>query len=85
MEKKISEKELENLQKLTGEFNTAKTQLGDLSLQKHMICLQVDELRKQFAVVEGELSESYGKDAVINLETGIVTEKPKEEEVKDKK
>jgi hypothetical protein len=80
MEKKISENELENLQKLTGEFNNAKTQLGDLTLQKHLICAKVDELRTEFREMEAELSKTYGEDAVINLETGIVTKKEKEAE-----
>lgn len=85
MEKKIKEKELETLQGLTGEFNKAKTQLGDLSLQNHMICARVDEIKKEFSVLEATLAKEYGKDSVINLETGMVTDKPKEEEDKDKK
>jgi len=79
MEKKIEAKELEKLQALTGEFNKYKTQLGDITLQKHMICLEVDKLKGEFTVLEKELAEKYGKDSVINLETGEV--KPKEAEV----
>lgn len=79
MEKKIDAKELEKLQELTGEFNKFKTQLGDLTLQKHMICMSVETLKGEFAVLEKELSEKYGKDSVINLETGEVKPKEKEE------
>ena len=44
-----------------------------------MICLEVDKLKSEFTVLEKELAEKYGKDSVINLETGEV--KPKEAEV----
>ena len=75
--KKIDEKELKSLQDLNKEFNSIKTQLGDLSLQKHGLCLKVEQIKAEFSALEATLSEKYGKDAVINLETGEV--KPKEE------
>lgn len=75
--KKIDEKELKSLQDLNKEFNSIKTQLGDLSLQKHGLCLKVEQIKVEFSTLEATLSEKYGKDAVINLETGEV--KPKEE------
>jgi hypothetical protein len=85
MEKKIDAKELESLQGLNTEFNTIKTQLGDLSLQKHGLCLKVEEIKTKFQLLENELTEKYGKDVVINLETGEVKEKEKlEENGKDK-
>ena len=39
---------------------------------------KVDELRVSYAEAEQELVKIYGKDAVINIETGEVTE-PTEE------
>jgi hypothetical protein len=78
--KKIEEKELLALQNLNAEFNKLKTQLGDLSLQKHGICLRVEELKTEFAHLEKDLMGKYGKDAVINLETGELKEKEKEKE-----
>ena len=85
MEKKIEAKELESLQGLNTEFNTIKNQLGDLSLQKHGLCLKVEEIKTKFQLLENELTEKYGKDVVINLETGEVKEKEKlEENGKDK-
>ena len=68
MEKKITTEELENLKKLTGEFNTIKSQLGDLTLQEHALCMKVEDVKKEFAVLEGALTKEYGKDSVINLE-----------------
>ncbi|MCP4162806.1 MAG: hypothetical protein GY760_22325 [Deltaproteobacteria bacterium] len=80
--KKIEEKELQSLQTLNVEFNKLKTNLGDLALQKHGICLRVEELKTEFSHLERDLMTKYGKDAVINLETGEIKEKeePKEKE-----
>ena len=78
MEKKVEKQELESLQKLNKEFNRIKLQLGDLSLQKHSLCLQVEGIKGEFQVLEKDLMEKYGVDSVINLETGEVKEKEKE-------
>ena len=80
--KKIETKELEALQSLNAEFNKLKMQLGDLALQKHGACLRVEELKSEFALLEKDLMTKYGKDAVINLETGEIKEKDKEQEKK---
>tara|TARA_R100001530_G_scaffold22199_1_gene18294 strand:+ start:507 stop:764 length:258 start_codon:yes stop_codon:yes gene_type:complete len=78
MTKTIEKKELESLQNLNAEFNKIKTQLGDLSLQKHNLCLKVEQIKGEFQVLEKDLMEKYGVDSVINLETGEVKEKEKE-------
>lgn len=72
---KITDKELENLQSLTTEFNKLKTQLGDLTLQKHGVCLRVEELKAEFVELEKSLMETYGSDSIINMETGEIKEK----------
>ena len=51
--------------------------LGDLTLQKHGVCLRVEEIKSEFQKAEKSLMDKYGQDSVINLETGEV--KPKEE------
>ena len=76
--KKIEEKELKQLQDLNAEFAQLKTNLGDLTLQKHGICLRVEEIKIEFQKAEKSLMDKYGQNSVINLETGEV--KPKEEE-----
>jgi hypothetical protein len=80
MENKIDEKTLKNLQELNSQFNTIKTQLGDLELQKHGLCLKVESLRGEFSTLEAELAEKHGKNSIINLETGEVTQKEEEKE-----
>ena len=82
IQKKIDEKELASLQELNTEFNKFKTQLGDLSLQKHGICLRVEELKTEFQMLEKALMEKYGVDSVINLETGEIKQKEKDVENK---
>ena len=81
-QKKIDEKELASLQELNTEFNKFKTQLGDLSLQKHGICLRVEELKTEFQMLEKALMEKYSVDSVINLETGEIKQKEKDVENK---
>tara|TARA_R110000765_G_C18688692_1_gene580345 strand:+ start:66 stop:317 length:252 start_codon:yes stop_codon:yes gene_type:complete len=81
---KIKDQELETLQALTTEFNKLKIQLGDLTLQKHGVCLRVEELKAEFKNLELGLMEAYGQDSVINMETGEITEKEKEKDGEDK-
>ena len=73
--KKIEEKELKQLQDLNAEFAQLKTNLGDLTLQKHGVCLRVEEIKTQFQSAEKSLMDKYGENSVINLETGEVKEK----------
>jgi hypothetical protein len=80
--KKIDEQELKGLQELNAEFSSLKSQLGDLSLQKHGVCLRVEQLKSEFQDHEQALMEKYGVDSVINLETGEIKEK--EKDVEDK-
>jgi len=76
--KKIEEQELKQLQVLNEEFSQLKTNLGDLTLQKHGICLRVEEIKSEFSHAERSLMEKYGENSVINLETGEVKEKEEE-------
>ena len=72
--KKVKDEELKYLQDLNAEFNKIKTQLGDLTLQKHGLVLQVQDLKAQFQQAEKGLMETYGEKAIINLETGEIKE-----------
>jgi len=80
---KLSKKELETIQELNTEFNKIKVQLGDVELQKHGLCLRVEQIKSEFSLNEKALAEKYGSDAVINLETGEVTKKEVEEVKED--
>ena len=76
----LSTEELTKLQTLQGEYNQLKMQLGDTLLQQSLLMTKIEEVRENFKNEEGPLMEKYGKNATINLETGEVTEKPKESE-----
>ena len=59
-------------------------------MQKHSLLKRVEELRGEFSAIEVTLTEKYGKDTVVNLETGEITkredskEEPKQDNGKDK-
>jgi len=73
--KKITENELKQVQSMLNSFNQMKIKLGDAELTKQQVFLQIEELKKGYAEVEKTLTEKYGKDNRIDLETGVVSEK----------
>lgn len=73
--KKVTEEELKTIQEMNSDFNKAKMALGDLELQRHNIIRHIDEMKKIFNEHEKMLIEKYGKDSVINIQTGEVTQK----------
>ena len=74
---KLSKEELEKIHKLMSDFNQLKIQLGDTTITQHNLLAKVDELKIQYAEEENLLIEKYGKDAVINVQTGDVQQKEK--------
>lgn len=72
---KLTQEELTKIQELNSDFNKAKMAVADAELQKQAMMRIVDELKVQFSSHEKLLIEKYGKDAVINLQTGEVTQK----------
>lgn len=77
-EVKLTTDELNKLQDLQKDYNNLKMQLGDTVLQQNALMEKVAEIRESFKAEEGPLMDKYGKNATINLETGIVTDKPEE-------
>ena len=77
--KKLTEEELTLLQELQAEFNTLKMTLGDTILQQNQTMEKIAEVKERLQKEEINLMEKYGKNATINLETGEVTDAPKEE------
>lgn len=71
----VSHEELKTIQELNAEFNKAKMAIGDVELQKLNIVRHIEELKAQFSAHEQQLVDKYGKDAVINIQTGEVTQK----------
>lgn len=73
--KQVTQEELQKIQELNSEFNKAKMAVGDVELQKLNIIRHIEELKVQFSAHEQLLVEKYGADAVINIQTGEVTQK----------
>tara|TARA_R110000868_G_scaffold112131_2_gene302200 strand:+ start:426 stop:689 length:264 start_codon:yes stop_codon:yes gene_type:complete len=71
----VTQEELVKIQELNGEFNKAKMAIGDVELQKLNIVRHIEELKAEFTALEKSLIDKYGSDAVINLQTGEVTQK----------
>ncbi len=76
--KKLTEQELTQVQSMLNAFNQLKMQLGDVVLQQRVIIENIDKVKADYSVVEKELTEKYGDEAVINPQTGEVTEKAQE-------
>lgn len=71
----LTQEELNKIQEMNTRFAKAKLALGDLELTKYDMLKEVDKLRIEFEQNEKELINKYGKDAVINMKTGEVTQK----------
>lgn len=75
MSNNLTQEELNKIQEMNTRFAKAKLSLGDLELTKYDILKEVDKLRLEFEQNERQLIDKYGKDAVINMKTGEVTQK----------
>jgi hypothetical protein len=71
----VTQEELTKIQELNSEFNKAKMAIGDVELQKQQILRHIEELKLEFSAHEKLLIDKYGEDAVINIQTGEVTQK----------
>ena len=77
-EVKLDEKELEELKEAKVALDRYKLAIGDLELQKKSLYESVTSLQQEFTQMENKLIEKYGKDSVINMNTGIVKQKTDE-------
>ena len=81
MSKQLSKEQLELLQGLQNQFNQAKFDIADTEIKKSALLNGLAEIQKKFGEQEQILMEEFGKDAVINLQTGEVKDpEPKTEE-----
>jgi hypothetical protein len=71
----LEKEELAKIQEMNAEFTKMKIALGETELQKQTIINAVNELKTSFATQERMLIDKYGADAVINVQTGEVTQK----------
>jgi hypothetical protein len=71
----LEKEELAKIQEMNAEFTKMKIALGETELQKQTIINAVNELKTSFATQERMLIDKYGADAIINVQTGEVTQK----------
>ena len=71
----ITKEELNKIQEMNADFTKAKMAIGDIELQKQGIIRTIDAMKSEFSKHEKMLIEKYGKDSVINIQTGEVTKK----------
>ena len=72
MSKKLTDKELESIQKSQNDFTKAKLAIADVEMRKVEIMKELDKIKSDFASVEEGLIKKYGKDSSINMQTGEV-------------
>jgi hypothetical protein len=71
----LTEHELMKFKTIQSEITKLKINLAEATLQKHGILKQIDFFRTEITKFENELVEKYGKDSVINIQTGEVKRK----------
>lgn len=70
---KISEKQLEQLQKFVQGLNQAQAQLGQIEIEKHNLLHQAGEIQGELQKFQKELEEEYGQ-VSINIQDGSYKE-----------
>lgn len=66
---------LKEIQELDYNFNKTKLEIGTLETQKLDLYEAMKVMRKKFQDFERKIARKYGKDSIVNMETGIVTKK----------
>lgn len=70
--KQLSEEQLTLLQGLNQKFSNTKIEIADLEIKKSELISNVSSIKEQFAEQEKLLMKEFGKNAIINLQTGEV-------------
>ncbi len=76
---KLTNEELEFIQNGTANYKAVKSQIGELEIQKIKLINQANEIVEAFKNNEKFLITKYGENAVINMQTGEVTQKTQEQ------
>lgn len=72
---KLTSEELDFIKNGTAQYNAVKSKIGDLEIQKAKLINEADVIVKAFLMNEKMLIEKYGEHAVINMDSGEVTQK----------
>lgn len=73
---KLTEKELEELNKFNSNYNSILTTIGAIEVKKNKLFFEHQDIQEKFQKFVSELKNKYG-DGIIDLETGEI--KPEED------
>jgi hypothetical protein len=76
---KLSQEELDTVQYMNTEYTRLRMSIADFEMNKYAALNAMKDLREKFATHERLLIDLYGEDAVINMKTGEITKKTKED------
>ena len=71
--KELTKDELELLQGLVTEYNNVKIRIADTFIAQDALLKEIESMKAAYIKEEKKLLEKYGDDAVINVQTGKVT------------
>ena len=80
MSKQLDNEQLELLQGLQNDFTKAKIEIADMEIKKSNIITEISKIQEKFAEQEQILMKEFGKNAIINLQTGEVKDPEPEQE-----
>ena len=72
---KLEEQQFEKLKQLNTTLIHLKLEIGDVEIRKNALLRETDGVRTLMLEQEQELINIYGPDAIINMQTGEVTQK----------
>ena len=68
---KITDEQLEKVQKTVNSVNRIQLEIGNLEVKKHEMMHQVSGLRENLAILQGEFEKDYGT-FDINIQDGTI-------------
>lgn len=71
--KELSKEELELLQGLVTDYNNVKIRIADTFIAQDALLKEIESMKAAYIKEEKKLLKKYGDDAVINVQTGKVT------------
>lgn len=71
--KELTKDELELLQGLVTDYNNVKIRIADTFIAQDALLKEIESMKAAYIKEEKKLLEKYGDDAVINVQTGKVT------------
>lgn len=69
----VTQEELQMLQAMNTQYSRMKMMIADLELQKLSVLKEIEILKQDFSRNEAELISKYGRNAVIDIKTGLIT------------